>query len=94
MREVMENSKYDFVPLASEVQILERYLKLEHHRFQDKFDYSFTVDPDLDQESIQIPPMLIQPYIENAVWHGLRYREEKGYLKVRNEKWRTPANYC
>ncbi len=82
MRAVMENSKYDFVSLASEVQILELYLKLENHRFKEKFDYSFIVDPKIDQENIQIPPMLIQPYIENAVWHGLRYKEEKGYLKV------------
>lgn len=82
MRAVMENSKYDFVSLASEVQILELYLKLEHHRFKEKFDYNFIVEPDIDQENIQIPPMLIQPYIENAVWHGLRYKEEKGYLKV------------
>jgi len=82
MRAVMENSKYDFVSLASEVEILKLYLKLEHHRFKDKFDYHFAIDEDIDQENIQIPPMLIQPYIENAVWHGLRYKEEKGYLKV------------
>ena len=82
MRSVMENSKFDFVSLASEVQILELYLKLENHRFKEKFDYSFHIDPDIDQENIQIPPMLIQPYIENAIWHGLRYKEEKGYLKV------------
>ena len=82
MRAVMENSKHDFVTLTSEVQILELYLKLEHHRFMDKFDYIFNVDKGMDQENIQIPPMLIQPYIENAIWHGLRYKEEKGYLKV------------
>ncbi|MCT4644543.1 MAG: histidine kinase, partial [Carboxylicivirga sp.] len=82
MRAVMENSKHDFVSLASEIQILELYLRLEHHRFKDKFNYSFTVDPEIDQENIQIPPMLVQPYIENAVWHGLRYKEAKGYLKV------------
>jgi len=82
MRAVMENSKSDFVSLASEIQILELYLKLEHHRFKEKFDYSFYVDENLDTENIQIPPMLIQPYIENAVWHGLRYKEDKGYLKV------------
>jgi len=82
MRAVMENSKSDFVALSSEVQILERYIKLEHHRFTDKFDYTFSIDSEIDQDNIQIPPMLIQPYIENAVWHGLRYKDEKGYLKV------------
>jgi tetratricopeptide (TPR) repeat protein len=82
MRAVMENSKHDFVTLSSEIEIIELYLKLEHHRFKDKFDYSFAVDPQIDLDTMQIPPMLIQPYIENAVWHGLRYKEEKGYLKV------------
>ncbi len=82
MRAVMENSQHDFVPLSSELRILELYLGLEHFRFREKFDYSFTVDPAVDAESVQVPPMLIQPYVENAVWHGLRYKEEKGLLRV------------
>ena len=82
MRDVMENSQEDFIPLSKEIDILEVYLKLENHRFKDKFDYSFTVDKSINTEDTLIPPMLIQPYIENAVWHGLRYKEEKGFLKV------------
>jgi len=82
MRDVMENSQEDFISLAKEIDILEVYLKLENHRFKDKFDYSFTVDKSINIEDASIPPMLIQPYIENAVWHGLRYKEEKGFLKV------------
>ena len=82
MRAVMENSKFEFVPLSSELEVLELYLKLEHARFDDKFDFSFTVDEKINIDSTEVPPMLIQPYIENAVWHGLRYKEEKGFLKV------------
>ncbi len=82
MRDVMENSQEDFISLTKEIDILEMYLKLENHRFKDKFDYSFKVDKKINTEDILIPPMLIQPYIENAVWHGLRYKEEKGFLKV------------
>lgn len=82
MRAVMDNSKHDFVTIASEVQILEVYLKLEHSRFSDKFDYQFNIDPALETEQHLIPPMLIQPFIENAIWHGLRYRDDKGNLKV------------
>ena len=82
MRLVMENSRHDFVPLSSEIQALELYLELEHLRFSDKFEYSFSIDPALDRDAFQIPPMLIQPYIENAIWHGLRYKETKGDLKV------------
>ena len=82
MRTVMENSQKDFVPLSEELEVLQLYLKLEHFRFQDKFDYALDVNPDIPVDEFQIPPMLIQPYIENAIWHGLRYKEEKGHLDV------------
>lgn len=82
MRDVMENSQEDFISLTKEIDILSVYLKLEHHRFKDKFDYSFEVDKGINTEDYLIPPMLIQPYIENAVWHGLRYKKEKGFLSV------------
>ena len=82
MRQVMENSKYDLVTLQSEMDILGIYIQLEHFRFSDKFDYEFLVDESIDIEDIEIPPMLVQPYIENAIWHGLRYRETKGFLTI------------
>ena len=82
MRAVMENSKFDFVPLSSEIEILDLYLKLEHFRFRDKFNYTFEVDESIEEDITGVPPMLIQPYIENSVWHGLRYKEEMGTLKV------------
>jgi hypothetical protein len=80
MRLVLENSQEDFIPLQKEQEILSLYLKLEHYRFRDKFDYEIKVDENINAEAIQVPPMLIQPYIENAVWHGLRYKNEKGKL--------------
>ncbi|MEO7990593.1 MAG: histidine kinase [Chryseolinea sp.] len=80
MRLVLENSQEDFIPLQKEQEILSLYLKLEHYRFRDKFDYEIKVDETINTEAIQIPPMLIQPYIENAVWHGLRYKNKKGKL--------------
>ncbi|WP_452225145.1 tetratricopeptide repeat-containing sensor histidine kinase [Lacinutrix chionoecetis] len=82
MRAVLENSEQDFISLAKEIELLELYTKLEHFRFQDKFDYTITVDKEIDVEDYQIPPMLLQPYIENAVWHGLRYKKEKGQLDI------------
>ena len=82
MRLVMENSQEDFIPLYKEEEIISLYVKLEHYRFRDKFDYQIRVDDDLNKETIELPPMLIQPYIENAVWHGLRYKESKGNLDV------------
>jgi tetratricopeptide (TPR) repeat protein len=82
MRAVLENSEEDFIPLQKEIELLERYTKLEHFRFQDKFDYSITIDDAINVEEFQIPPMLLQPYIENAVWHGLRYKTKKGHLNI------------
>ncbi|MCK0114847.1 histidine kinase [Gelidibacter sp. F63206] len=82
MRAVLENSDEDFIPLKKEIELLELYTKLEHFRFKDKFDYTITVDESIDIDEYQIPPMLLQPYIENAVWHGLRYKLEKGHLDI------------
>ncbi len=82
MRAVLENSEEDFIPLQKEIELLELYTKLEHFRFKDKFDYEIVVAEDVQVEEYQIPPMLLQPYIENAVWHGLRYKIEKGFLRI------------
>lgn len=82
MRAVLENSEEDFIPLEKEIELLELYTKLEHFRFQDKFDYSIIVEDNVNVHDFQIPPMLLQPYIENAVWHGLRYKTEKGKLII------------
>lgn len=82
MRSVLENSEEDFIPLSKEIELLELYVKLEHFRFKDKFEYTVTVDENLQLSEFVIPPMLLQPYVENAVWHGLRYKEEKGHLDI------------
>jgi hypothetical protein len=82
MRRVLSYSDKDFIELSEELELLQLYLKLEHERFPTKFDYHFDIDPDLKTQDINIPPMLIQPFVENAVWHGLRYLDEKGTLNV------------
>lgn len=82
MRSVLENSDEDFIPLSKEVELLQIYVKLEHFRFKDKFDYTVEVDERLKLDDFVIPPMLLQPYVENAVWHGLRYKEDKGHLTI------------
>ncbi|MEW4923591.1 histidine kinase [Algibacter sp. 2305UL17-15] len=82
MRAVLENSEEDFIPLEKEIELLQLYTQLEHFRFQDKFDYTINVDEKINIDDFVIPPMLLQPYIENAVWHGLRYKKEKGQLSI------------
>ncbi len=86
MRSVLENSDEDFIPFQKEIELLELYVKLEHNRFRDKFDYTIDVDKSINLEEFQIPPMLLQPYIENAIWHGLRYRKDKGELSIAVQK--------
>ncbi|PID69249.1 MAG: sensor histidine kinase [Flavobacteriales bacterium] len=82
MRSVLDNSEEDFISLEKELELLRLYLKLEHARFVEKFNYELNIDKKIDKEQFQIPPMLLQPYVENAVWHGLRYKKDKGFLKV------------
>tara|TARA_R110002020_G_scaffold23587_2_gene78433 strand:+ start:60985 stop:63168 length:2184 start_codon:yes stop_codon:yes gene_type:complete len=82
MRSVLENSEQDFIPLSKELELLQLYIQLEHSRFSDKFDYVLKVVDGVDVDSFEIPPMLLQPYLENAIWHGLRYKEAQGMLKI------------
>jgi sensor histidine kinase YesM len=79
----MENSKDDFVLFNKEIELLQNYLDLEKSRFTDKFDFKIDIDDNLyANEELFIPGMLIQPYLENAIWHGLRYKDEKGLLQL------------
>ncbi len=80
MRNMMENSSKDFIPLQKEIEQLQKYLELEFLRFNDKFDYKITVDESIDTDNVLMPNMIIQPHLENAIWHGLRYKESKGLL--------------
>lgn len=86
MRGVMENSSEDLIPFQQELDLLQNYLALEKTRFTDKFDYEIVVDENLNQQNLLIPGMMVQPFLENAIWHGLRYRTQKGFLKLKFEK--------
>ena len=85
IRRVLEYSQQDFIEINDEIELNELYLKLEHFRFRDKFKYTFenTIE---NVMKLEVPPMLIQPFIENAVWHGLRYKEGGGNLKISFEE--------
>lgn len=86
MRSVLENSEEDVIPFSKEIELLQLYTKLEHSRFTEKFDFEFSIDDSISMDEYLIPPMLLQPYVENAIWHGLRYRETKGLLRVEIKK--------
>lgn len=82
MRKVLENSQHTSVPLRDELDALNLYLELEKIRFKDKFDYEINVEEEIDPILYKIPTMLIQPYVENSICHGLVPSEEKGLVKV------------
>jgi len=89
MRMVMDSSKHSLVPLNEEIEMLSLYLRLEHARFDDKFDFTITISEELTDSDFEIPPMLVQPYLENAIWHGLRYLDSNGSLTLQFEKETT-----
>jgi len=86
MRNVMNASNKDFVTLHEEKEALQHYISLEHLRFEDQFQFKISIDENLDHNQTKVPNMLLQPFIENAIWHGLRYKKEKGLLIVSIQK--------
>ncbi|PZR27566.1 MAG: hypothetical protein DI535_10095 [Citrobacter freundii] len=82
MRLVLENSKSDRITLQQEVETLKLYIEMEAMRFKDKLHYQIDIAENMDMDYIDIPPMLIQPYVENAIWHGLMPKENGGTLLV------------
>ena len=82
IRLVLENSRNDRITLSSELAALELYIEMEAMRFKEKLSYSFNVDEEVEKEYIEIPPLLLQPYVENAIWHGLMPKDEGGHIAI------------
>ena len=82
MRMILENSRSQTVSLSEEISTLESYLALERFSRGERFDYQLTVEESLDPDDIHIPPMMIQPFLENAVIHGVGHLDNQGLIKV------------
>jgi len=82
IRQVLENSSSEKITLSNELSTLQLYLEMEKLRVGDKFDYEIVLEPDVEAEFIEVPPMLIQPYAENAIWHGILHKTEKGKVSI------------
>lgn len=82
MRLTLESSREHFVPLHTEVQLLENYLALEQLRFSHQFTFTITLEDDLDAYAIMLPSMMIQPHVENAILHGIRPKEGEGHIEL------------
>ena len=82
MRMIMNHSRHSLITLAEELEVLQLYLDMERLRFKDAFDYHIVLEDELDTGDISIPPLLLQPFVENAIWHGLMHKEERGSLSI------------
>jgi tetratricopeptide (TPR) repeat protein len=84
MRLTLDNSQKPSITLGDEIDSLKLYIELEQLRFENKFNFELNIDSGLDQEFISLPPLILQPFVENAIWHGLMHREQPdgGLLKI------------
>ncbi|MGB4960657.1 MAG: histidine kinase, partial [Saprospiraceae bacterium] len=91
MRLILENSKHEYVTMENELEALTLYLMMEESRFGNNFNYEIVVDAGNEQvEELLIPPLIIQPYVENAIWHGLQQKDGNKkldiYIKLEDNK--------
>ncbi len=91
IRRILENSEKELITLKEELFINETYIRLEQKRFEGEFDYRLTVAPDVDPATVKIPPLLLQPFIENSIWHGLLHQPRQALLEI-NIRRRTGSS--
>ena len=82
IRLILENSKQPLISLGLELDALKLYTDIEKLRFEQQFDYELFVDPEVDTTSIKVPPLILQPFVENAIHHGLMPKQDKGSLQI------------
>lgn len=84
VRLIVENGETNRVSLENELALIESYIQLEELRFKGKIDYEISVDEKIEKENTFLPPMVLQPFVENAIWHGLMHKEnaEQGHIKI------------
>lgn len=86
IRLILQNSQSKAVALENELEALQLYIEMEALRFEGQFSYSMRVDPLLEVEDLEVPPLIIQPYVENAIWHGLMHKEGQGQLVIQLQR--------
>lgn len=82
MRKTLENSEQKEILLADDIALLKLYMDVEQKRLQGKFDYSIDIDEQIDPANTLVPPLILQPFIENSIWHGLSQKKEKGTICI------------
>jgi len=82
MRQILDHSELNQISLAQELETLELYINIEQLRFQDTFTYDIDADEGINLDHVMVPPLIFQPFVENAIWHGLMHLNEGGKLKI------------
>ncbi|MDF1559876.1 MAG: tetratricopeptide repeat protein [Bacteroidales bacterium] len=82
MRNILENSREEYIPLEKEIETLKYYMDVQQLRFETGFEYDINVDQSIDPENVSVPPMLAQPCVENSIEHGLLPLKEKGRIRI------------
>jgi LytS/YehU family sensor histidine kinase len=86
MRAALQNSDRKEITLFEEIETCRLYTQLESMRFSNKFNYEFDIDETLDLKSVMVPALIVQPFIENAIWHGIMPKKDGGKLVVKVSK--------
>jgi sensor histidine kinase YesM len=94
IRLILDNSNSREVALSDELEALKLYIEMESLRFTSKFEYEIIVATDISADTLQVPPLIMQPYVENAIWHGLLHKEAGGRLLVTIEKIKEDMLQC
>jgi ligand-binding sensor domain-containing protein len=94
MRLILSNSSQSFVAVKDEIKVITYYLDIEKLRFENKFEYHIDIDPEIDDEFFGIPPMIIQPFVENAIIHGMLQKEGKGRIYISLVKASENLLFC
>ncbi len=83
MRLMLLNSRESFISIKDELEALTHYMDIERLRFDNKFDYNIEIGSDIDDEFLGIPPMILQPYVENAILHGIMHKKSRGNIDIK-----------
>src|SRR5690606_19107914 len=86
MRQILENSVENDISLEEDLKILDLYLQIEAMRLKNKFTYAIKVDDTIDTENTLVPPLILQPFIENSIWHGISKKESGGHIDISIKK--------
>ena len=82
IRKILENSNYQNISLKDDSEVIDLYIQVECMKLNYSFKYQLTINESIDSEAVMVPPMIIQPIVENAIWHGLKNRKDGGLLTI------------